>query len=135
MKNVISNSRTVAIALVALFTLSFSATAFAGKGPENPAVELKFIGHLNSQPVYQLNLNNPEEAEYIIIIKDVAGEVLYSEKVKGAQVSRKFQLNTTEVDESEIRFEIINRKTSRSSVYEITKSTKLVQDVVVNKIK
>lgn len=135
MKNVSVNIRAIAIALVALFTVSFSFPAFAGNDPENPAVELKFIGNLNSQPVYQLNVNNLTDAEYTIIIKDQMGEVLYSERAKGSNISRKFMLNTSEVSEDDLRFEIINRKSNQTTVYEINKSTKVIQDVVVNKVK
>jgi len=133
MKNVLQFPRLAVVALAALFTFAFSAPAFAGN--ENPTVELKFIGNLNSQPVYQLNLNNVEDGEYTIVIKDIAGEVLYSERAKGTNISRKFQLNTSEVDENALRFEIINRKNFESTVYELTKNTRTVQDVVVNKVK
>lgn len=135
MKNVFHFPRLAVVALAALFTFAFSAPAFAGTGDENPAVELKFIGNLNSQPVYQLSLNNIEDGEYTIIIKDVAGEVLYSERAKGVNITRKFQLNTAEVDENALRFEIINRKNFESTVYELSKNTRTVQDVVVNKVK
>lgn len=134
MKNVKLNLRLSL--LVALFTMSFAAPAFAFAGNDNDkvAVELSYVGNLNDKPVYQLNLKNLEAGEYTIVIRDAFGEVLYKEKVKGTSITRKFQLEN-ELTEDNLRFEIVNRNNNVSSVYEINKSSRLVEEVVVNKIK
>lgn len=117
MKKQTLNFRTLAFAIIALVTVAFATPAVANNNNEEKPVQLTFIGNLNNQPVYKLDLNNLQEAEYSIVIKDAAGEVLYTEKVKGTNISRKFQLNTAEVEENDLRFEVVNRKSNAVSIY------------------
>ncbi len=135
MKKQTLNIRTLAFALIALVTVAFATPALANNEKDEKPVQLTFIGNLNNQPVYKLDLNNLNEAEYSIVIKDAAGEVLYTEKVKGTNISRKFQLNTSEVEENDLRFEVVNRKSNAVSIYAISKSISTVQDLSINKIK
>ncbi len=135
MKKQTLNIRTLAFALIALVTVAFATPVLANNDNEEKPVQLTFIGNLNNQPVYKLDLNNLNEAEYSIVIKDAAGEVLYTEKVKGTNISRKFQLNTAEVEENDLRFEVVNRKSNAVSIYAISKSISTVQDLSINKIK
>lgn len=135
MKKQTLNFRTLAFAIIAMVTVAFATPALANNNNEEKPVQLTFIGNLNNQPVYKLDLNNLQEAEYSIVIKDAAGEVLYTEKVKGTNISRKFQLNTAEVEENDLRFEVVNRKNNAVSIYAISKSISTVQDLTINKIK
>ncbi len=59
MKTKMNAAKMVAIALLAICTIGTSTTALADKTPNEP-IELKYMGKTENQPVFQLNLNNPE---------------------------------------------------------------------------
>src|SRR5665647_1080225 len=86
MKQAMKTTRMITMGLITLCTMGLSQATFAGVKTDNP-VELNFIGKVKNHPVFQLNLNNNETEEYIITIKDESNYVLYSEKVKGANLS------------------------------------------------
>ena len=79
MKQTIKATKMIAIGLFTLCTLGFTNATFAGAKTDTPA-ELKFIGKIENQPVFELNLNNDASDVYYINIKDANYNVLYSEK-------------------------------------------------------
>ncbi|WP_315821011.1 hypothetical protein [Paraflavitalea speifideaquila] len=136
MKSIMRNYGIMAIALVA-FSLSFSTSTLANNEKEKIAsvIELKFIGHFENQPVFQLNLNNKEEDEFTITFRDDFGNVLYSGKVKGTSISKKFMLNLEEIGDNVLSVEVKAKKNNQSEVYKINRSRSYVEETVVSKIK
>ena len=128
------NLRTVALAVALVSGVAVSAPAFAGETP-NPAIELKFIGHSNNQLVFQLNLKNAEEDEYIINITDKDGGVLYTERVKGTNLVKKLIFNKEEIGDDVLRVKVRSKKTNLTETYEINRSTRVVEETTVNKVK
>jgi hypothetical protein len=136
MKKIMRNYGIMAIALLA-FTLAFSTTTLANNEKEKvaSAIELKFIGHYENQPVFQLNLNNKEEDEFTITFRDDYGNVLYAGKVKGSNISKKFMLNTEEIGENILSVEVKSKKKNQSEVYQINRNRSYVDETVVSKVK
>ena len=139
MKKVMNKSKMImAIALMVTFNFASAFTVapaqnFASYGTRNP-VEFKYIGSTNDQPVFQLNLNNSESAEFVITLKDFSGNVLYTETVSGKQILRKYRLDTDEIDANGIRVEVSNKKDNSKTVYTINRNRRIVEDVVINKL-
>lgn len=137
MKQTIKTTKMITMGLFTLCTMGLTNATFAGVKTENPA-ELKFIGKIKNQPVFQLNLNNNDADEYYINIKDADYNVLYSEKIKGENLSRKYQLA---IDESElhapgfgVRVEVTSAKTHKTLVYKISSQTSVTENIVVAKL-
>jgi len=125
----------IAIALLAL-TLGFSTVTLASDEDGNKNVtELKFIGNLENQPVFQLSLNGTEEDEYSITFRDDSGNVLYSDKVKGANITKKFMLRAEEIGDTTLSVIVKSKKTGKTEVYSINRSHSYVEETVVNKVK
>lgn len=133
MKNIFN--KTLAIALVAIFTLSFSTAALAIDETNPSGIELKFIGNVKNQPIFQLTANHPDETEYSVAVLDENNVVLYRENVKGGVAGKKFMLNTEELGDAAIRFEITGKKSNKTIVYEINRNSHVVSDLVINKVK
>lgn len=130
---VINKAKLAAIAFVMILTLASSASFAITK--EVSSVEFKYIGSTNNQPVFQLNLNNKDEDEFIINLKTATGEVLYSEKISGKQIERKYRLNTDEIDgNTGIHVEVISKNNSNKVVYAVNRTTRIVEDVIVNRL-
>ena len=137
MKQTIKATKMITMGLFTLCTMGFTNATFAGTKTDTPA-ELKFIGKIKNQPVFELNLNNDASDEYYINIKDANYNVLYSEKIKGENLSRKYQLN---IDASElsdpafgVRVEVTSAKTHKTQVYKISSQTSVTENIEVAKL-
>lgn len=134
MKTTITIRRTLVIALSLAFLLTVSSLAVANdRGVDTFAVKLKHIGNIETQPVFQLNITNVELDDYLITISDEEGIVLYDDRVKGSNISRKFQLNTDEI-EGNITFEVRSRRNKKIEVFKVNSRLRYVQETLVSKL-
>ncbi len=126
---------TVKNAVIGLFTLAAVVFGFSAKaGNEIPGAELISAGTLNSHPVFQLNINNKENAKFAIVIKDETGEIIYQESVSGVNISRKFQLNAEDFEKSNVRFEIIDLKSlAVASAFNVKSNMNIINETEVVK--
>ena len=123
------------IALLAL-TFSFSTVTLANDGGNNDhGTELKLIGKMENQPVFQLNLANAQEDEYTVTFRDEYGNVLYTDKFKGANISKNFVLKGEDATDARFNVVVKSKNGNKTEVYTINKSTSYVEETVVNKIK
>jgi hypothetical protein len=129
-------TRIVAIALVAALTVAFTTPVLANTTGENPQnVELKYLGQYKNQPVFELTFKNSEEAEFTVVIRDDQDNIVYKDFIKSGVTSKKYLLNTEELGDVPVNFEITSRKTDKTVVYKVNKNTRVVEDVVVNLVK
>jgi len=130
------NYKTLAIALFAALTVASTSNVMANNGDvkAKSGIDLKFIGNVESQPVFQLNVNNTEEDEYVVTFRDEQNNVLYSGKLKGINITKNFQLSTDEVGDNTMSVEVRSRKTNKSEVYKINRTQSFTEEIVVNKI-
>jgi len=135
MKRVLINTRIFAIALAITSTTALSTPALAIEDKKIIPVELKFLGNVNNQPVIQLNFTNTEVSEYTVVVRDSYGMVLYKDKVKGRNMTQKFILNTEDLGGGEVHFEITGSKNDKTARYEVNTISRMVEDVVVSKVK
>jgi hypothetical protein len=63
MKQTINATKMITMGLFTLCTMGLTNAAFAGTKTGDPA-ELKFIGKIKNQPVFQLSLNNNASDDY-----------------------------------------------------------------------
>ena len=134
MKKVSINPRILAIALVTIFSVAFLSPAFAIDEKKVIPVDLKFVGNIENQPVFELAFRNADESEYTVVVRDENNTVLYRDNVKG-NVTKKFMLNIEELGNTAIQFEITGKKTDKTVIYEVNKNSRLIEDIVINKMK
>jgi len=137
MKQTINATKIITMGLFTLCTMGLTNATFADAKTGDPA-ELKFIGKIKNQPVFQLSLNNNEADEYYINIKDANYNVLYSEKIKGEKLSRKYRLDidASELNDPEfgVRVEVTSVKTHKTETYKISSKTSVTENIVVAKL-
>ena len=97
MKQAVKKVRMITMGIFALYTMGVPQITFAQAKNGDP-IELKLISNIKNQPVFQLSLNNDEAAEYYIAVKDAGQNLLYSEKIKGINLLRKYKLAIDESD-------------------------------------
>lgn len=134
MKTYFSKTKTFAFALVTLFATSFTAPAFAAEEDEKKA-EISYVGNVNDLAVYRLSLNNKTNEIYFVSVSDNDGNVIYNEKVSGAKIVRNYQFDADLYSEYDLTFTISNLKGKTVSVYNVSKSKKVINEVAVNKVK
>ena len=100
------------------------------KKPLIPA-ELKYLGSVDNQPRFQLNLNNTESDEFVITIRNRDTEILYKERIKGANISRKYLLNTEDYSSEGVTFEVVSKKNKSRIAYTVNETTRTVLDVSI----
>ena len=135
MKKLLTTTRIAAFALVFSFALAFTTQAQANEEKNTAGFDLKFIGNLKNQPAFQLTYNGAAEAEFTVVVRDQYNNTLYKDNVKGATISKKFVLNMDELGDVDVTFEIYAKNSNKPVIFEISKNTRYVQDVVVNKVK
>ncbi len=98
-----------------LFATFYSATA----GNRLPKPVLEFIGYMNNQPVYKLDIVNPEKMKLTVVIRDTDGNILHEELLEGDHITRKYCFLKEEIG-------------SQDLIVEVTRSEK---ETVVNTIR
>jgi hypothetical protein len=127
MKKAMIKSGIITGALMVTFTLASIQKIVAQSKNENP-VEFKYMGKTNNQPVFLLNLHNSEANEFVITLTDENGTVLYDDKVAGKDVSRKYRLDLDEIDASEIRFQIRNKKDKSINYFTVKRNVSFIDE-------
>lgn len=135
MKTDSRNYGKLAIAALA-FTLAFTTPSMANDGEKGDhKTELRFIGNMENQPVFELNLENREEDEYTVIFRDEYGNVLYSDKFKGTGLTKKFLLKSDDFGDAALNVTVRSKKGNTTEVYSINRSHSYVAETQVSKIK
>ena len=118
--------KNAAIGLIALFAVTTAYPAMANSNYNIPAAEMKMVGLQGNQPLFQLSLNNSNYEEVVIVVKDESGYVLYRETLKAANLTRTFQLNTEDLEGTNLRIEVLSRNTSNRSTFDIIDNATVV---------
>jgi hypothetical protein len=135
MKKVSINPRFTALVLAFAFVAAFAVPASANDEKNVIPVELKFLGNFKNQPLFQLSFTNAIETEFTVVVRDEFNTVLYKDNVKGGTFTKKFLFNTDELGDATLRFEITGSKDHKPAIFEISKNSRYIQDVVVSKLK
>jgi hypothetical protein len=138
MKTELRNFSKLAIVALAL-TLAFTTTVLANGGEkEKPATtEFKFIGNIDNQPVFELNIISVDD-EYTVTFRDEAGNVLYSGAFKGAVgLTKKFLLKSSDISDVDENLSVVikSKKTGAYEAYTINRKHTFLEETVINKVK
>ncbi len=135
MKTAIVKTATIFLAFVSAFLPGFTQSAYIGKS-ETPA-EVKFVGMIKQDPLFTLNLHNSAVEEFVITVKNAEGVALHTEKIKGANLSRKYKINILDelsLESFYIRFEVLNVATNVSSTYNVTSQKQVTENFLIAKL-
>jgi hypothetical protein len=135
MKNVIKSL--ISIALFGVFTTALAPAAAANDSSRIiPGVELKLLGDMKDQTVFEMTLTSAEEEEFTIVIRDLQGNLLFKDKLTGTNITRKFRLeNIDEFENGSLLVEVKTKRSNKSEQYKINKNTRLIQETVITKLK
>ena len=139
MKKIFRNNRVIAVAFLTLFSAAAAPASMANDSSRIPPVipvELKYTGMIKNDPLFQLSVaGNPQQDDFTISISDLDGNNLYREHIRGENFTKNFLLNTEELGDEILRFEITSRKTKQVLVYEISSRTRMVRETAVSLVR
>ena len=130
MKTKIKNFGTIALVVALSFTATVS-WAFDG-AKDTPVVSLKYVGLVQNQPLFQLDLNSVEETDFYVSIKDQYGQVIYSEKIKAKNFTRNYRLNAS-VDDAILKVEV-REGNKKPEVFTINRNTRYYEETSISKL-
>ena len=136
MKKVMNKNKAIIIAVMAFISTSFGNPLSAmDKKSDPPVVEIKYLGFKEKNPVFEIIINNIQADDYYITVRGESGTALYSEKVSGKNISRKYRIDTEEIiPEGGLRFEIRAGSTNKTEVYVAGTNETITREMAVNKI-
>ncbi len=120
MKKIMKVRDVLIVLMMTIFSISESLASplYAGKEKDVP-VQINYLGQKNEMPVFVLQIDNNEEKNFIINIKDGNGRPLFSEKLAAKKIIRKYLLEADELEMMGTTFEVINIKTNETSVFKL----------------
>jgi len=130
MKTKIKNYGTIALA-VAFSLIATVSWAIDGRN-DTPAVSLKYIGVVQNQPMFQLDLNSVEETDFYVSIKDQYGHVIYTEKIKAKNFTRNFRLDEN-LDDAILKVEVRDGN-KKPAVFTINRNTRYYEETSISKL-
>jgi len=127
----------IIIATIAFSVLAFTQVQAGDTTSETPAlpVELKYAGTFKNQPLIQLNFSgSKDENVFNVSITDDQGVVLYSADVKGEVFSKQFLLNTDDLGDAVLKFEITGKRSGKTATYRVNRQTQVTEQMDVVKL-
>ena len=135
MKKLMNIKTAIIIAIVTVFSTAFANPVFALDMNSDPGVEIKYLGVQQRNPVFEINISKSETENFVITIRDVSGTVLFSEKLTGKNISRKYRIDTEEeIEKGGLRFEVKSVSSNKTEVYIAGIDEKVRREMAVNKI-
>lgn len=135
MEKIFRNKKVILIAFFTAFSVA-SVPAIANNAHKTLPVEMKFMGYIKNQLLFKLNFaGTPEHNEFTVVIRDDQNNILYRDNIKGENFSKSFLLNTDEIGDDNLQFEVINKKTKESVVYEVNRNSGMKEELTISELK
>ena len=128
MRKIIRNNSILVIAFLTIFSPILNANDSTHMHPSQ-RIEMKYAGTLKNDPVFRLSVSgNGAVDDYTISVTDTNGNQLYQENIKAENFSKTYLLNTEELGDELLRFEIISHTQRKKVVYELSSISKIVSE-------
>ena len=136
MKKAMSKNKAFIFGLMAIISTSFSNPVSAmDKKSDPPGVEIRYLGFVNKNPVFEITTSNVQADNFFITIRDEAGTVLFTEKLSGKMLSRRYRIDTEEeIADGGLRFEVRSVKSKKTEIYIVGVSENITREMAVTKI-
>ncbi|WP_147202133.1 hypothetical protein [Segetibacter aerophilus] len=131
--SVIKSIFTTAILVSVLFLNSANAAEDKSAKATSTTYELKYVGQLKEQPIFQLNIENSLKEEVYLRLEDEVGNVLYNSKFNDKNFSKNFQFDVSG-NSTTIKMVLFSKTSKHTQVFKIENVRQLVENVVVTKV-
>lgn len=118
-------------------TVSFAQYASFTGHNEPTTTPIRFVGNLPSGPVFEMSLANEKTESYLVVITNREGNVLYSQKMKGENLKRKYNFaleNNQLPSDFFVNFEITNLETKKTKRYDVSNEQTVQADFKIARL-
>jgi hypothetical protein len=137
MKTAMNNFKMMAVVLTGVFTMLLSNVSFANNEKDNDTnrkAGLQFVGSFENQSMFRLVLSNDSNADYIVTVIEKSGDILFTEKLSGANISRVYKLDIENISVVEgTTFSVTNKATKETTLYKVNNLVSVVDNAIVAK--
>lgn len=107
------------------------ASAASAQSSANPDPSVRYIGSVDGQPMFKVQLDNQKGEVYHLTIKDDEGTVLYTERFTDKQFAKSFKFDNADRSNVKLTFVLEGNKTVQSKEFKVNSSTQVLDNVVV----
>ena len=118
-------------ALLFLGLVSTSPAQATGDNPKEAPAAVKYLGSVDGKPTFQIAVNNPQGETVSLALRDEEGYLIFSDMIKDKAYTRKLQFDGLDADKMKLTLILRTKKDTKTQTFEITKSTRTVEDVAV----
>ncbi len=123
-----------ALALMLIGTVpAFAQTIEKSAVTETP-VKVTYLGRVDLQPVFQIEIDNIKENELYVSLRDEDGTLLYADKFKDQKFSKKFRFDTYDVVSMKVTLSLTSKNNKKTQVLQFGNVLTTIEDVVVTKV-
>ena len=130
-KPVIRKFIVIAMLLDLFLTNAFNARA---NWSDTTPVDFKYIGKINDQPLFQLNIANSDNDEYTIKLFDEEGYIFYYYTTRSKNFSKIFQLDADDLPKGLLNVEVRSKKNNSVQTFRVSRNSRLVEETSVSKL-
>lgn len=125
--------RKTILSLTLASTFLFALPAIAQQRGDSP-ISVRYIGNIDNQPVYQLELDNESGLNLTISIQDSDGNVLYLQRASDRKFIQRFRLDRSISEDIELSVQVSSGRQKWKQDFAITVESRTVRDVVVTRL-
>jgi hypothetical protein len=136
MKSISVSMKAVMTTMAILFMTILTVPVMAGAPPtdEPSSVQVKYLGSVNEQNIFEVSVAAIDNEAFIISVKTGAGETLYTEKSSGKAYSKKFLLDS-ELDNESLLVTVTSIKTKVTETFKLNRTTRTSSHLEISKVK
>ncbi len=123
----------LAFMLIAGTVPSIAQTIEKNGATETP-VKVTYLGRVNLQPVFQIDIDNIKADELYVSLKDEDGTLLYADKFKDQKFSKKFRFDTFDPISRKVTLSLTSKNNKKTQSLQFSNVLTTVEDLVVTKV-
>lgn len=123
----------ILVACVVVSLLPQSVLAQQNPGDAPASNQIKYLGVIEDQLLFNVNMENENTERCRIIIQDEQGEVFYKQDFKDEKFAKTFGIDKNEIEGKNLVFVLVKGKARHEHVFHVSTNTRVIEDVVVAK--
>jgi hypothetical protein len=118
---------------IAVITIPVIAGTSLQVDPVEDEVTVRYLGTDEQSLIFNVKYANADASKFFVTIRDADGTTLYQNSFTDISFNKRFSLPKTE--SNKLVFIISDKQSNYNETFEITTKTRVVEDVLVNRIR
>ena len=124
-------SKTLLVLVLFSFSFLLSSDVKANDSIKTAIAEIKYLGSVEGNPVFQISFENQEGEDVYLALRDENGNTIYADFVKGKNYTRKIQFDGVDLSELKLTLSLRSKNGTKKQNFQINKSTQVLENIEV----